>query len=134
MIDIESEIFSQIAEATAERFPKLTLTNSEILGVPQESPTASIVEADNYTYDNTVDSGSNENHAVVMFEVNVFSNKVSEKKTECKQIMSFIDEMMLNMGFSRTMKQPYKTDDATWCRLVCRYRGIVSKNKEIFRR
>ena len=83
---------------------------------------------------NTQDSGSVENHATVVFTVNVYSNKSSGKKSECKAILSYIDDMFINLGFARTMKEHITMNNATVCRMIARYTATVSKNLEICRR
>lgn len=76
-----------------------------------------------------------ENHAQVLYEVNVYSNKTSGKKTECKAIIALIDSKMEALGFTRTLMNPVPNEeDATVYRMVARYRAIVSKNKTIYRR
>lgn len=133
MIDIESYVFSKVKEKAVKQFPKLSLKAEEIR-VPSEFPAASLEEIDNYCYDKTVDSSSNENHAEVTFELGVYSNKTSGKKTQCKEIFAFIDEILLDMGFSRIMKKPQPIEDASVYRLVGRYRGIADKENNIYRR
>ena len=76
-----------------------------------------------------------ENHAQVLYEVNVYSNKTSGKKAECKAIIALIDSKMEALGFTRTLMNPVPNEeDATVYRMVARYRAIVSKNKTIYRR
>lgn len=133
MIDIENEVFTRIATELRSRFSKINVYGEDVR-TPSSFPCVSIVEADNYTVTKTQDSGSNENHANLMYEVNVYSNKTSGKKSECKEILSVIDEMFLGMGFTRTMKNPVTMDDATIYRMVSRYTAIVSKNQTIYRR
>ena len=69
-----------------------------------------------------------------MYEVNVYSNKTSGKKSECKEIIAVIDDILLGLGFTRTMKNPVSMDDATIYRMVTRYTAIVSTNQTIYRR
>ena len=133
MIDIENDVFSEVKQKAVKVFPKLSMKGEEIR-VPSEFPCASLEEIDNYSYDKTVDSASNENHAEITFELSVYSNKTSGKKSECKKIFAFIDELLLNMGFYRTMKKPQPMEDASVYRLIGRYRGVVSKDKKIYRR
>lgn len=133
MIDIENEVFTKIATELRSRFSGINVYGEDVR-TPSSFPCVSIVEADNYTVKNTQDSGCNENHANLMYEVNVYSNKTSGKKSECKEILSLIDEMLLGMGFTRTMKNPVTMDDATIYRMVSRYSAIVSKNRMIYRR
>ena len=133
MIDIENELFTRIATELRSRFDNISVYGEDVR-TPSSFPCVSIVEADNYTVRNTQDSGSNENHANLMYEVNVYSNKTSGKKSECKEILSVIDDMLLGIGFTRTMKNPVTMDDATIYRMISRYTATVSKNQTIYRR
>ena len=133
MIDIENDVFSEVKQEAVKVFPKLSMKGEEIR-VPSEFPCASLEEIDNYSYDKTVDSASNENHAEITFELSVYSNKTSGKKSECKKIFAFIDNLMLDMGFSRIMKKPQPIEDSSVYRLIGRYRGVVDKDKNIYRR
>jgi hypothetical protein len=133
MIDIENEIFTKIAAELRTRFVDINVYGEDVR-TPSSFPCVSIVEADNYTTKSTQDSGCNENHASLMYEVNVYSNKTSGKKSECKEILSVIDNIFLGIGFTRTMKNPVTMDDATIYRMISRYTAIVSKNQMIYRR
>lgn len=133
MIDIENEVFTKIASELRSRFTGINVYGEDVRS-PSQFPCVSVVEADNYTVKSTQDSGSNENHANLMYEVNVYSNKTSGKKTECKEILSVIDDILLGLGFTRTMKNPVSMDDATIYRMVARYTAIVSTNQTIYRR
>lgn len=134
MIDIENEIFSTVSEAVRKKYPKIYMTG-EYIKVPPSFPCISLVEADNQIYRNTRTTESNENHVQVLYEVNVYSNKKTGRKTECKTIIALIDDLMLKLGFTRTLLQPIPNEeDATIYRMVARYRAIVSKEKVIYRR
>lgn len=134
MIDIENEVFNRVATRVREQFPDIFITG-EYVNSPSSFPAVSIVEADNSTRVDTIDSGSNENHANVMYEINVYSNKTTGKKSECKSIMALIDEEMLSMGFSRSTLTPVPNEyDSTIYRMVGRYKASVSSDFEIFRR
>ena len=134
MIDIESSIFHRVATRVREVFPDIFMTG-EYVNSPPSFPAASLVEMDNSTRIETIDSGSNENHANVMYEVNVYSNKTAGKKSECKAIIALIDEEMLAMGFSRSTLTPVPNEyDSTIYRMVGRYRAIVSSDLKVYRR
>lgn len=134
MINIEAEIFDTISKKVRGEYSDIYLTG-EYVKSPPSFPAGSIVEMDNTTYDRTQTSSENENHVSVMYEVNVYSNKRVGKKTECKNIIALIDKEMIALGFSRTMLQPIPNmDDATIYRMTARYKAVVSKDKEIFRR
>ena len=134
MIDIENDIFNTVATEVRAKHPDIYMVG-EYVKTPPKFPFVSLVEMDNQSYQRTEDSGSSENHASVMYEVNVYSNKTVGKKSECKAIAATIDEQMLALGFARTMLQPIPNlDDATIYRMVGRYSAIISKNKVIYRR
>ena len=134
MINVETEIFNRIAIAVRNEYPKAYVVG-EYVKAPSRFPCVSIVEMDNTAYDRTQTSGCLENHADISYEVNIYSNKTSGKKSECKNIASLIDNEFAALGFSRTMLQPIpNVDDATIYRMLGRYRGVVSKDKVIYRR
>ncbi len=133
MIDIENEIFDLVADKLRETFKGISVYGEEIL-IPSSFPTATIVEASNTVVENTQDSGSVENHASVMYEVNVYSNKTHGKKSECKRIYGFIDDIFINLGFSRVNMNPQTMDNSTIYRMVGRYAAIVSKEHKLYRR
>ena len=134
MIDVENEIFTIVANAIRKEYPDAYIVG-EYVKSPSKFPCISIVEMDNTAYDKTQTSSSLENHADLMYEVNVYSNKESGKKSECKAIASLIDTEYAAIGFSRTMLQPIpNVDDATIYRMLGRYKAVVSKDKKVFRR
>lgn len=102
MIDIETEVFSIVSAEVRKKYPKIYMTG-EYVKSPPSFPCVSLIETDNQVYRNTRDSGCIENHAQVLYEVNVYSNKTSGKKTECKAIIALIDSKMEALGFTRTL-------------------------------
>lgn len=134
MINIESELFNIVSTNVRAIYPNIYMTG-EYVKSPSSFPAISLVEMDNTTYTSTQTSTEYENHATLMYEANVYSNKTVGKKTECKNIISLIDKEMTSLGFSRIMLQPIPNmDDATIYRMTARYRAVVSQDKLIFRR
>ena len=132
MIDIENELYTKVATALRSHYANISIFGEDAR-VPSSFPCVSFVEADNYTNIASVDSAG-EQYANVMYEVNVYSNNQSGKKTECKAILGIIDSIMLHYGFTRSMKNPITMDDATICRISARYTGVVSSTQKIYRR
>ena len=134
MIDIESEVFSIVANAVRTAYPDAYVV-VEYVKSPTRFPSVSIVEMDNTAYDRTQTSDNLENHSELIYEVNIYSNKTSGKKSECKAIASLIDNEFATLGFSRIMLQPIPNlEDATIYRMTGRYKGVVSKDKKVYRR
>ena len=134
MIDIENAVFNRVATKVREVFPDIFMAG-EYVNSPPSFPAVSLIEMDNSIHTETVDSGSNENHVNVMYEVNVYSNKTAGKKSECKDIVALIDEEMTEMGFVRSTLTPIPNEyDSTIYRMVGRYRATVSSTNTIYRR
>lgn len=133
MIDFENKIYTRVVARVQASHGDVEFSGMDER-LPSKFPFVSLVEADSTTRTDTIDSGSFENHINVMYEVNVYSNKASGRKSECKAILATIDDEFIRMGFARTMRNPVSMDDATIYRMVARYTGAIDKNGKIYRR
>ena len=137
MIDMEDVILGEVSEKVFDKFyekhPDLFIT-SEYVKSPPSFPCVSLVETDNAVLNESRTSNSNENHVVVMYELNVYSNKKFGSKAECKEIITYIDELLTGLNFTRSMLQQIPNQDDTIYRMLGRYRAVISKNKTIYRR
>ena len=134
MIDLENEIFDEVSERARAKYPNIFMTG-EYVKSPSSFPCVSLVEVDNATFRNSQTTEGQENHAAVMYELNVYSNKTKGKKAECKEIAAFIDDLMMGLNFTRTMLEPVPNQDgATIYRMLGRYRAVVSRDKVVYRR
>jgi len=124
MIDCENEVYTLIAQALRAEYSAIDIA-SEYVKSPSAFPHVSVVMVDNSDMEQTMDSGDHE-VAIVMFEINVFSNKTKGKKGECKKIMSIIDEVLTPRNFKRLTLTPVPNmEDASIYRLVARYRAAT---------
>ncbi len=122
MIDIENQIYTPIAKALRSKFPGI-IVSGEYINAPPDFPYVSIVEQDNYTTQAHMDSGSVE-FSTLMYEVNVYSNKSVGKKAACREIITFIDNLMYSKNFRRISLSPVPNmENATIYRLVARYKA-----------
>lgn len=134
MIDVEKEIFDSVASVVRAEFPKIYMTG-EYVKSPPSFPCLSLVEVDNSVYRNSSTNCVEENHVAVTYEVNIYSNKTSNKKSECRTIANIVDEKLANLGFTRMMLEPVPNlEDSTIYRLLGRYRAVVGKDHTIYRR
>ena len=123
MIDIESQVFTRVSRAVREKYPNSFVTG-EYVKSPSEFPAVSLVEMNNLPYEKTM-TVNPENHVTVTYEVNVYSNLVRGKKSECKSICAIIDNEMAAMGFIRTSLSPVPNmDDATIYRMTIQSRSF----------
>lgn len=138
MIDMEDVILGEVSEKVYEKFsekyPELFIT-SEYVKTPPSFPCVSLVEMDNAVFRDSQTSSGRENHVEVMYELSVYSNKTVGSKAECREIVAFIDEILMELNFTRTMLEPIPNlNDATIYRMLGRYRAVISQNNTIYRR
>ena len=90
---------------------------------------------DNSTFLPTWSNRATEQYALVMYEVNVYSNLAKGKKAQAKAIMGTIDTMLQEYGFERITVTPVQNmNDATIYRMVARYGAVVSDDLVVYRR
>lgn len=130
MIDIESAVFGKVATEIRNKYK--AAVSGEDVDRPASFPAVTIVEKSNTVH---LASRTNvENAAVVMFEVNVYTNSVGYKKSEAKAIMATIDDVFSEIGFTRIMCNPATNlQEATIYRIVARYEGVVDKDFWIYK-
>lgn len=128
MIDIENEVFTRLAEPLRERYPGI-FVSGEYVRAPASFPHVSIVQGDSFTPQERSDSALTEKYSVVTFDVDVYSNKQTGKKSQCKAIMRTIDELFFCMNFRRLVLTPIPNlEDATIYRLTAQYTAETDGN------
>lgn len=134
MIDIEREVFDLAAKAVRQAFPDVYMTG-EYVPAPPRFPCVTLMEVDNESTQYSRDSSGMEFTTVISFEVNVYSNKVNGKKTECREIMKIIDTKLDEFGLTRRTMTPVPNFmDMSIYRITARYYATVDKNYHIYRR
>lgn len=133
MIDLENIIYTKVATKLRETYPNIFVSGELDLN-PAKFPCVYVEEADNYPLQMTSDNARIENHAVLMYEVNVFSNKMVGRKSEAKKIFSTVNDVFEEMGFRRQTTQPLNADHATKYRIVGRFVAVADNNGVIYRR
>ena len=132
MIDIETQVFSAIASVLRVEYPGI-FVSGEFTDLPATFPAVTIVESDNSVVQR-MRTTTIENAVNVMYEVNVYSNKVGYKKAEAKEILATVDDEFSKLGFARTMCNPIANlQDAKLYRIVARYEAAVDKDLWVYR-
>lgn len=135
MIDVEREVFSLIDRAIEQTFGKDRIpVSGGFDDAPPSFPCVTVAELSNSAFRRTGSSDQIENHADVTYEANVFSNRTTGKKAECRRILAVIDETLGGAGFTRIFMQPVPNADRSVYRLTARYRAVVSREHVIYRR
>lgn len=133
MIDVETVVYAKVAEALRKKYGKSGIyVAGEYVDSPSKFPAVTILEADNRVYEKQR-TDYIENAAKLLYEVNIYSNKLGYKKTEAQEILNIVDQEMADMGFTRTMASPASNlQDATIFRMIARYEGVVDKEYRIY--
>lgn len=131
MIDLENDIYDYVAKALRAAHSGIDVA-AEYVEMPAKFPHVSIVEADNRIL-TRMRTNNIENAIQSMFEVNIYSNKASGKKSEAKAIANTLDDVLSGIGFTRTFREQVPNlRDATIYRIVCRYEAVIDKNFVIY--
>jgi len=132
MTDIENEVFTRIEGKLRIAYPSIYITG-EYNPSPSSFPAVSLIEEDNYEDKRYVDSSKDEKYTALMYEVNVYSNLLTGRKTQAKDIMKIISNEMKAIGMTRTFRRPIpnKTDTSIF-RIVARFTAGVDKDKNTY--
>ena len=122
MIDVETKIYSPIATALKAEYPDIFVT-SEPVATPGKSLVVGIVQQDNYMSIDKMDNSGRERFATVMFQVDVYCNLQTGKKSKCKEVMDFVDKMLFDLNFTRLALTPLPSPDTGYYRYTARYRA-----------
>ncbi len=126
MIDIESIVYNTLHAAIKTACPDCYISD-----LPPEMdakfPFVTIREDSNRTYTKTQDNDLTEHHAIVVYELSVYSNKQTGRKQECKRILDVADREMQLMKFTRIQEHELPTLDRTIMRMYARYEAVVEE-------
>ena len=121
MIDIENEVFNNVANALRASYSGISVYG-EMVETPSSFPSVSLVEDDNSEIEfNKTLARKPETACNLMYTANVYSNLKTGKKAQAKSIMDIIDAQMHSMGFTRTMRNQLPNLDRTIYRVTARY-------------
>ena len=120
MVDIESTIFNQIANAYSSEFP-----NGSRYGEPTEAP-AKFPALVVYEADRMFSGYSELDSNRIVIDVDVYSNLVNGAKQECKAIMDLVENTMMSFGkWELVFCNQFRNADQRIYRMKARYRGTA---------
>lgn len=133
MIDIEPMVYTKVAQAIRAKYPTAYINSNQEI-IPSSYPAITFSEEGNTIATRYASSSKKENFIRVLYEANVYSNKKVDPKSEIKDIMRIIDEVMVDMGFTRTYNQNMvNVRDTNIQRRLGRWTGTTD-GKTIYRR
>lgn len=142
MIDIENELitgFHNYLNTIQDDFIRTSKLKTTTVFVDKTytSPVIFFQEIDNTSYTKTATENTQENHAQITYEVNVYNNSTrgtTGAKDTTRWLTNLVDEYMLSKGFVRIMASFIPNVSTNIHRMVARYQAVVSKDKTIYRR
>lgn len=78
----------------------------EAVSAPTQWPCVAFYESDNYTSREDLDSSDEERVVMLMYRIDVYSNKVSGRKSEAKAILADIQPLLYKRNFTRFSHTP----------------------------
>lgn len=121
MIDKETEIFKAVAKRLREKFPGIYVIGAEISPAPPHFPAVSFVQTNNAIQGQYSTFYSLENVVKEDYKAEVFSNLITGKEAQTKEITAVISDVMSEFYYERTFCEPIPNVDATIHRRVSRY-------------
>ena len=136
MIDYETDIFNDVlTEFRTVYSADEVEVASETVKKPAFLPFVSIEEIGNYSDLKTADQDSSERLAVITYDVNVYTNDITGKKSRAKAILDVIDRSFVKRNFRRVQRDIVPNlADATVYRIMGRYRAKIDENGNLYRR
>ena len=124
MIDIENKVYTILKTALGNNVD----TSSMYVESPTSFPHVSIMQEDSVTYLPTRDNTCNENHALITFGINIYTEG---NKAAAKSLLGIIDDTMIGMDFERDMVTEIPNEQRGIYRIFVRYLGLISKAIDI---
>lgn len=125
IIEIENYILQQLKSA----LPSYSVLHEYPNTSNITFPIIVLNEIRNTIDDYTRDSSHIDNYSNITYDINIFSNKESGRKEQCRSIAQSVDNIMVSLGFSRQMGQEIPNYDTTIFRYYLRYEGKVDRGE-----
>lgn len=131
MIDIEQKVYKLLSEAIRATYTTMRIY-SEYIRTPEVLPCIMIQEIDTQNYLRSQDTESVENHILVSYQIDIFTNGAT-KKEDAKAYATIINDKLLELKFSRTFANKLSNeDDDNIYRYVLRFSAIVGKDFYVY--
>lgn len=123
MINVESQVYTPITVALREAFPGVDVSG-EYMEAPSTFPRVSIMEQDNYPTLGHLDTSDKGQFATLMYGVNVYSNRLTGEKSQCRSIMRVVDDLVYQCNSTHISLSPVPNlKNASIYHLVARCRA-----------
>lgn len=126
MIDVENLVFDTVFNGITAVYPNVMVCK----GFIEETATYPCVvvrETNNVPVQNTNTDDCAENYTRLTYQIDIYSDKAGTARSECRELMKLVDDIMQGMKFRRThMNEPLNIKRSIFRQYV-RYSVIVDK-------
>ncbi len=128
MIDKENEIYTKVRNAVLAKYENASVS-SVYVASPASFPHVSVIQMDSKEPTEYRDSSLEEKFVSSTFQIDVYSNDKTKAKSQCKAIVSLIDDTLRRCNLRRESLVPVPNlNDATIYRITIRYSMLADKN------
>lgn len=133
MLDPESVLFTEVAKKLRDKYEGIRVYPEET-EAPASFPCVTFVQSNNTTFRPSLSSDNIENHVILLFTANAYSNLVSGAKQQCKDMISVVDDVVRSYGFTRTMNEQMPNHERTISRRTARWTGIMGRDGYVYKK
>jgi hypothetical protein len=133
MHDCENEVYTKVATMLRDKFPGIDVASTYVR-TPSKFPHVSFEMSNIDTLRMLQTTDTKEAFSRCVFDINIYSNDPTMKKSICKEIAHAIDDLLMTMNFNRLYLKPVANfEDQSIYRIVARYR-VATDGKYFYRR
>lgn len=132
MKDREFYIYDSIKDFLEGIYGDSVFYTSEYTESPEKFPAVSIIQANSSVREDRRTTFVVENGAQLLYEVNVFSNRL-DAKIQAGKIMDNVNEAFAKYGFVRTLRRPVQNyQSPSIYRIVARFEASIGIDDHIY--
>ena len=122
MLNVFPSVYTDIATPVRVAYPSVFMTGERV-AAPTKFPCVMVVEADNYEDAAYRNNTLTEQITALMYEITVYSNLTSGKRSQCIDILQIIDDVMKRKNGTRIARvEGYLDTEGKIYMVTARYR------------
>ena len=123
MLNVFPSVYTDIATPIRAAYPSVFMTGERV-AAPTKFPCVMVVEADNYEDAAYRNNTLTEQITALMYEITVYSNLTSGKRSQCIDILQIIDDVMKRKNGTRIARvEGYLDTEGKIYMVTARYRA-----------
>lgn len=134
LFDFEYQVYTRLATVLRAVYPDIYITSNPH-NIPSEPLCVAIWQEDASIYQKSMDSEPTIHHMRVYYNVNIYSNKETGARDECKDVFRIIAAELYKINFIPTFSRVLENlMDESYQRLTSRFQAVIQENGLVYRR